>query len=85
MKVLILAGGYGTRLYPLVKDTPKVLLEVNGKTLVNYIIDRVKDIDSLNEVIVVTNDKYTESGTDMLVETESISKMTYKKTILIIQ
>src|SRR3989344_3661937 len=27
MNVLVLAAGYGTRLYPLIKDTPKPLLE----------------------------------------------------------
>jgi len=58
MKVLILAAGYGTRLYSLVKDTPKALLEIKGKPLVNYILERVGSLSGLNEVIVVTNDKF---------------------------
>lgn len=58
MKVLILAAGYGTRLYPLIKDTPKALLEINNKSLLNYIFDRIGKIDGLNEVILVTNDKF---------------------------
>ena len=58
MKSLILAAGYGTRLYPLVKDTPKALLEVNKKTLINHILDKIKTLDGLSEVIVVTNDKF---------------------------
>ena len=58
MKVLILAAGYGTRLYPLVKDTPKALLEINDKPLINYILDRIDDLNGLNEVILVTNDKF---------------------------
>jgi len=58
MKALILAGGYGTRLYPLIKDTPKALLEVNGKELINYILDKIEHLKGLNEVLVVTNDKF---------------------------
>ena len=58
MKVLILAAGYGTRLYPLVTDTPKALLEINHKPLLNYIFDRIVNVEGLNEVILVTNDKF---------------------------
>ena len=58
MKALILAAGYGTRLYSLVKNTPKALLEINKRPLVDYILDRIKDISSLDELILVTNDKF---------------------------
>jgi len=58
MKVLVLAGGYGTRLYPLVKDTPKALLDINGKPIVHHIIDRVTQIDNVEEILIVTNDKF---------------------------
>ncbi|MFC1510084.1 nucleotidyltransferase family protein [Candidatus Omnitrophota bacterium] len=58
MKALILAAGYGTRLYSIIKDTPKALLEVNHKSLVNYILDRLRNVKDLNEVILVTNEKF---------------------------
>ncbi len=58
MKVLILAAGYGTRLYSLVKDTPKALLEINEKPLINYILDRIESLNNLNEVVLVTNEKF---------------------------
>ncbi len=58
MKVLILAAGYGTRLYPLIKDTPKALLPVNGRPLVDYILDKFADLPELSEVLLVTNDKF---------------------------
>ncbi len=58
MKVLILAAGYGTRLYPIVKDTPKPLLEIQGTPLINYLIEKVKDFEGLSEILVVTNDKF---------------------------
>jgi glucose-1-phosphate thymidylyltransferase len=58
MKILILAGGYGTRLYPVIKDTPKALLEVCGKTLIDHTLDKFVGIDGINEVVVVTNAKF---------------------------
>lgn len=58
MKVLILAAGYGTRLYSLVKNTPKALLDINGKPLINYILDKIENLKNLNEVILVTNNKF---------------------------
>ncbi|WP_232037889.1 nucleotidyltransferase family protein [Campylobacter showae] len=39
--VVIMAGGLGTRLYPLTKETPKPMLLVNGKPILERIIDRL--------------------------------------------
>jgi len=38
-KAVILAGGRGTRLYPVMKEVPKPLLLVNGKPILSYLID----------------------------------------------
>lgn len=58
MKVLVLAAGYGTRLKKITKDKPKPLLEVNGKPLLNYILDTLRNLEGLSEIIVVSNDKF---------------------------
>ncbi len=58
MKALVLAAGYGTRLYPIIKDTPKALLDINGRPLLNYIIEKLMTLNTLNEIIVVTNNKF---------------------------
>jgi glucose-1-phosphate thymidylyltransferase len=58
MKILILAGGYGTRLYPIIKDTPKALLDVCGKTLIDHTLDKFNGIDGITEVVIVTNAKF---------------------------
>lgn len=59
MKAIVLAAGYATRLYPLTKDRPKSLLEVAGKTILDHIVEKMERVDQLDEVIVVTNDKFT--------------------------
>ena len=58
MRVLILAAGYGTRLYPLTKDTPKPLLPIQGKPLVDYLLEKVQNLPDLRAVMVVTNNKF---------------------------
>ncbi|MFA5118302.1 MAG: nucleotidyltransferase family protein [Candidatus Omnitrophota bacterium] len=58
MKALILAAGYATRLYPLTKDMPKPLLDVAGKPIIDYIIDKIKAVQAVNEVVIVSNNKF---------------------------
>ncbi|MCS7063831.1 MAG: nucleotidyltransferase family protein [Methylacidiphilales bacterium] len=59
MKLLILAAGYATRLYPLTQNTPKPLLPVGGQPMINNVIERVTTIPGLNEILIVTNHKFT--------------------------
>ncbi|VAX37121.1 hypothetical protein MNBD_UNCLBAC01-1625 [hydrothermal vent metagenome] len=58
MKALILAAGYGTRLKALGENTPKALLEIAQKPLVNHILERIEGLNNLTEVMLVTNDKF---------------------------
>lgn len=59
MKCLILAAGYGTRLYPLTESQPKPLLEVGGKPMVEHILDRVYELNEVDEVVIVHNEKFS--------------------------
>ncbi len=59
MKALILAAGYGTRLASVIKDTPKPLIPVGQRPLVDYVVDKLQDIKSLTEIVVVSNNKFT--------------------------
>jgi NDP-sugar pyrophosphorylase family protein len=43
MKAFILAAGKGTRLAPLTGNKPKALVEVNGKPMLQGVIERLKD------------------------------------------
>lgn len=57
MKALILAGGYGTRLWPLTKDKPKPLLPVAGKPVIEYLIEKIVNVD-VKEIIISTNSRF---------------------------
>lgn len=58
MKALILAAGYATRLYPLTKNLPKQLLQVGEKKMVEHIIHKIEEVEDIDEIIIVTNNKY---------------------------
>ena len=53
MKGVILAGGLGTRLYPLTKATNKHLLPVYDRCMVHFAIDNLVRA-GLDSVMVVT-------------------------------
>ena len=58
MKCLILAAGYATRLYPLTENFPKPLLEVKGKTILDWLLDDIDSSKKINEYVVISNDKF---------------------------
>ena len=58
MVTIILAAGYGTRLYPLTLDKPKALLLVGGKTILDRIVEKATLIKENNKIFIVTNDKF---------------------------
>ncbi len=60
MKVIILAAGYATRLYPLTLTQPKPLLGVAGKPMVDYVLDNLATLPGLDRVYLVTNAKFAE-------------------------
>ncbi len=58
MKCLILAAGYATRLYPLTKNFPKPLLEVGGKTILDWLIDDIDAAGLVDEYVVISNHRF---------------------------
>ncbi len=58
MKCIILAGGYAKRLWPLTKYTPKPLLDINGRPIINIILDKISKVHEIDEIFVSTNLKF---------------------------
>jgi glucose-1-phosphate thymidylyltransferase len=60
MKVIILAGGYATRLRPLTDTIPKPLLPVAGRPIVDWILDNAREISEADEIHLVTNSRFAD-------------------------
>lgn len=61
MKVIILAAGYATRLYPLTLTKPKPLLPVAGKPMIEHVLESLAPIGGIDRVYVVTNAKFADA------------------------
>lgn len=55
MKIVILAGGRGTRGKPFTDYFPKAMIPIEGKPLIDYIIKYVSSFDFINGIIVLAD------------------------------
>ena len=51
MKAVILAAGYGSRLGELTNEIPKPMIEIAGKPVLSYLIDRL-NIHGISDIII---------------------------------
>jgi len=58
VKAILLAAGYATRLRPLTDTVPKQLLPVAGRPIVDWILDRVREVDAVDATHLVTNSRF---------------------------
>jgi glucose-1-phosphate thymidylyltransferase len=58
VNALVLAAGYATRLRPLTDDVAKSLLPVGGRPMLDWILDKLEEVDSLGAIHVITNSRY---------------------------
>lgn len=60
MRAILLATGMGTRLRPITNETPKSLIKINGKPLIERQIEFLKEV-GIQDIIIVTgylNEKF---------------------------
>lgn len=58
MRAVILAAGYATRLYPVTRDRPKALLEVGGRTILDWLVESIEEIPEIGVAHLVTNHRF---------------------------
>src|SRR5574341_1702262 len=54
MKAIVMAAGAGTRLQPLTLDTPKAMILVNGKPMLQILLEQLKSA-GVTEVVVIVH------------------------------
>ena len=65
IKGIILAGGAGTRLYPLTKVTNKHLLPIGGEPMIFHPLRKLVE-SGIKEIMIVTGVEYSSSITSLL-------------------
>ncbi len=81
MKVIIPAAGKGLRLAPYTNHLPKPILPIAGKTIVDFIMDKVQTLDNVESVIFIVGylkdkmidylqDKYKDIKIEFVVQNE---------------
>ncbi|PLX15756.1 MAG: nucleotidyl transferase [Candidatus Muiribacterium halophilum] len=53
MKIIVPVAGIGSRLAPHTYTVPKALVQVAGKPMLGHILDKIKDLKDLTEVVFV--------------------------------
>ena len=55
MKAVILAGGKGTRGKPYTEYFPKAMIPINGKPLIDYVVQYLKSFNFIEEIIIISD------------------------------
>ncbi len=61
MKAVVLAGGYATRLWPITRNRPKMLLPVGETTVIDRVLGELDADDRIDDVFVSTNERFAEA------------------------
>ena len=70
-RLVILAAGFATRLYPLTKDRAKPLLDVAGRPVLSRLLDRVLAIETIESALLVSNARFRQQFEDWAAEYDS--------------
>jgi len=68
MKAVVLAGGYATRLWPITRHRPKMLLPVGETTVIDRILTELEEDDRVDDVFVSTNERFADDFETHLAE-----------------
>ncbi len=60
MKAIVLAAGYATRLRPLTENFPKMLLPLAGRPMLDYLLDKIREVEEIDGFHLVTNARFAQ-------------------------
>ena len=60
MNAVVLAAGYATRLRPLTETIAKPLLPLAGRPMIDYLCDKIAEVEPIERVHVVTNRRFAD-------------------------
>lgn len=55
MNIIIPAAGHATRMRPLSNSMSKAMIPVNGRPVISYILEKIKTIPNLENIVIVQN------------------------------
>ena len=58
LKAIVLAAGYATRLRPLTENFPKMLLPLAGRAMLDYLLDKIREVGEIDGFHLVTNARF---------------------------
>ncbi|WP_459194458.1 sugar phosphate nucleotidyltransferase [Halosimplex sp. J119] len=58
MDAVVLAGGYATRLWPITRHRPKMMLPVGETTVIDRVLSELESDDRIEDVYVSTNERF---------------------------
>jgi glucose-1-phosphate thymidylyltransferase len=58
MKAVVLAGGYGTRLWPITRNRPKMLLPLGKGVILDSILEPLERDSRIEEILINTNKRF---------------------------
>ncbi|MBX0322028.1 NTP transferase domain-containing protein [Halomicroarcula sp. F13] len=79
MDAIVLAGGFATRLWPITRNRPKMLLPVGETTVIDRIIEALEADDRIDTIFLSTNEAFADDFE------AHIDAMNYQKTQLSVE
>ena len=58
MDAVVLAGGYATRLWPITRNRPKMMLPVGETTVIDRVLTELESDDRVEDVYISTNERF---------------------------
>jgi len=70
MDAVVLAGGYATRLWPITRHRPKMMLPVGETTVIDRVLSELESDGRVDDVYISTNERFADDFESFLADRE---------------